>query len=376
MKKFCSQCGTPVEGKFCPNCGAPVQQEEAPKPQRELMTPETASGAMTPKRIFALIMAGLFAVRAVVCAYEVLRTMEFLHLLSDITDIFYYDGIKGVFNVGIELVFAICGIVRAAGCIALAYTLFLTYKDTRENQAKRQFFAVMLAALVALVGSLLVSVMDWMDFTDVPNEKIFILIAVAGMIVFAFMENRPFIKNFNISSIGNDLKDALDYVVAEAKKAENTVEDRREEAGRPKIDPQISEEGYISMTRTPAKVILLGLITCGIYSLVAWYGLIKDVNKACRQDGKHTAGLLKYILLTLLTCGFYGLFWGYAISNRLQENGKRYGVLISENGTTYLLWQVVGALLCGLGPWIAYIQIIKNCNRIFAAYNEAHGFAQ
>lgn len=37
-----------------------------------------------------------------------------------------------------------------------------------------------------------------------------------------------------------------------------------------------------------------------------------------------------------------------------------------------LMWQIFGAMLCGIGPFIAMNILIKNTNKICEAYNKAH----
>ena len=119
--------------------------------------------------------------------------------------------------------------------------------------------------------------------------------------------------------------------------------------------------------------VVLTIITCGIYGLVFLYSMIQDVNTVCDGDGEHTRGLLGLILLSLVTCGIYSFYWYYCLGNRLANNASRYGMSFQENGTTVLLWLVIGSLLCGLGTWVATYIIIKNCNQLCAAYNRAHG---
>lgn len=119
--------------------------------------------------------------------------------------------------------------------------------------------------------------------------------------------------------------------------------------------------------------ILLNFLTCGIYSWYFIYALARDVNAACAGDGRSTAGLLKLILLSFITCGFYSFYWHYALGNRLAANAPRYGLAFQENGTTVLLWQFIGALLCGIGPFVAMHIIIKNTNSLCGAYNYQHG---
>ena len=96
-----------------------------------------------------------------------------------------------------------------------------------------------------------------------------------------------------------------------------------------------------------------------------------DVNIACDGDGENTSGLVAFVLLSLITCGIYAWFWYYNLGNRLAANGPRYGLSIQENGTTVLLWQIFGAFICGIGPFVAMHILIKNSNKICNAYNRA-----
>ena len=119
--------------------------------------------------------------------------------------------------------------------------------------------------------------------------------------------------------------------------------------------------------------IILTIVTCGIYSYYFIYKMAKDVNVACEGDGSSTAGLLQLMVLSFLTCGIYSWIWYYKLGNRLSENAPRYGMTFTENGTTVLLWNVFGIILCGIGSFIAMNILIKNTNKICHAYNQAHG---
>lgn len=88
---------------------------------------------------------------------------------------------------------------------------------------------------------------------------------------------------------------------------------------------------------------------------------------------KTDRSLLTYIILTIITCGIYAWIWYYSLGNRLAENAPRYGMTFQENGTTVLLWQIFGAFLCFIGPFIAMNILIKNTNRICDAYNRVNG---
>lgn len=139
--------------------------------------------------------------------------------------------------------------------------------------------------------------------------------------------------------------------------------------------PAAAPMGYgpVKSDRSLIGWLLLSIVTCGIYSYYFLYCLARDINTMCQEDGDSTAGIAAFILLSFVTCGFYALYWYYKIGNRLQANAPRYGLVFQENGTTILMWQIVGALLCGLGPIFAMNIIIKNTNAMATVYNTRLG---
>ncbi len=120
-------------------------------------------------------------------------------------------------------------------------------------------------------------------------------------------------------------------------------------------------------------LVLLSIVTCGIYFYVFVYQLISDVDVACEGDGDETPGFWLFFLLTIVTCGIYAYFWYYKLGNRLANNCARYGIPTNENGTAVLLWMLFGAFMCGVGPFIAWNIIITNTNNVCMGYNRAHG---
>lgn len=137
---------------------------------------------------------------------------------------------------------------------------------------------------------------------------------------------------------------------------------------------QNTNKGYqvLSTNRSLISYILLSFITCGIYGFYFIYKLAQDVNIACADDGSRTPGLATYIILSFITCGFYSFYWEYKIGNRIAQNAPRYGLVVSENGTSILMWRIFGMLLCGIGSFVGLHILIKNANTICAAYNQKH----
>jgi hypothetical protein len=140
---------------------------------------------------------------------------------------------------------------------------------------------------------------------------------------------------------------------------------------------------FTGVPRTPVKTdrsllmyILLTLVTCGIYGWIFIYELAKDVNQMCQEDGDKVGGLGAYIFLSLITCGIYSWYWMYKVQNRLNAAGPRYGVQIPENGTTVILWYVVGMLICAICSFIGMNIVIKSANKVGAAYNAKYFYNQ
>lgn len=119
--------------------------------------------------------------------------------------------------------------------------------------------------------------------------------------------------------------------------------------------------------------LLLTTVTCGIYGIIFMWNLIKDLNdvsSAKEPDGWKSPNLIVLTLLILVTCGFYSLYWIYKMGNTIQRTGENYGERIDENGTTLLLWVLLGSWVCGLGAFVTYHLMFRNMNTICRRYNE------
>lgn len=125
--------------------------------------------------------------------------------------------------------------------------------------------------------------------------------------------------------------------------------------------------------RSLATYIILTFLTCGIYSIFFWYSYTEDVNAMCRGDGEESMNYILVLLLSVITCGIYGLYWFYKQANRLRKAGTRYGVAIAEGGGEFLMWYLVGCLICFVGSFLSFNVLIKNANLIADAYNRQNG---
>ncbi len=173
--------------------------------------------------------------------------------------------------------------------------------------------------------------------------------------------------------MANSAEQSLGSAINEMKDSFNG-RDNVGDSNRPGAGGVVNMPERLTEDRSLLIYFLLSLITCGIYSFYFVYKMAHDTNVACAGDDENTSGLVVYILLSLITCGFYSYYWQYKIGNRLAANAPKYGLHFQENGTTILMWDLFGMLLCCLGPWIAMHILIKNSNAICRAYNRSMGF--
>lgn len=128
--------------------------------------------------------------------------------------------------------------------------------------------------------------------------------------------------------------------------------------------------------RSMLMLILLSAVTCGIYGVIFYWKLYKDLNDVCRaremDDSQKSPNYLVFCLFTIFSCGLYAFYWEYKQGNRVQRAGESYGVRIDENGTTLLLWSILGAFICALGPIVAQYLMIKNINTLCKCYNQEY----
>ena len=118
------------------------------------------------------------------------------------------------------------------------------------------------------------------------------------------------------------------------------------------------------------KILVLSLLTCGIYGLINTHHMIKDLNVIAADDGKVTPGLFKLILLSTVTCGIYGIVWYYKFGDRIENAGKTYGIDVKANGTVTLLLILIGAAIAGIGPMVWLFFVLQDLNNLSWAYND------
>lgn len=128
---------------------------------------------------------------------------------------------------------------------------------------------------------------------------------------------------------------------------------------------------FYSNVKGLLKLILLSIITFGIYPLVIFSVVSDDINTvASRYDGRKT---MHFCLLTFviapITFGIAALVWYNNISDRIGTELKRRGIDYSFGAGTYWGWAFLGSLLFGIGPLVYIHKLFKAVNLMNADYN-------
>lgn len=126
----------------------------------------------------------------------------------------------------------------------------------------------------------------------------------------------------------------------------------------------------VKANRSVLTFFVLCIITCGIYGLFFIYDYASDVNEMCKDDGKHTTGLIATCLLSIITCGIYGIVWWYLVSNRVGYAYERKFSKKDFNGDTFILWYILGAFVCFICSFVAYSKLFTCSNAVAAQHNQ------
>ena len=118
------------------------------------------------------------------------------------------------------------------------------------------------------------------------------------------------------------------------------------------------------------KLILLSIITLGIYGIVVMSGVSTDINiVASRYDGRKTMHFcLVLFIFSWLTCGIVPLVWYHRISDRIGTELARRGIDYNFGAGTFWGWGFFGVLIL-VGPFIYTYKLLKSMNLLCADYN-------
>lgn len=134
---------------------------------------------------------------------------------------------------------------------------------------------------------------------------------------------------------------------------------------------QTAPVGQLKTNRGLVKLILLSMITFGIYAIVVYSSISNDINViASRYDGRKT---MHYCLLCFIvapiTLGIGALVWFHKISARIGNELRRRGIAYSFGAADFWLWNIIGSLIV-VGPFIYTYKLFKAMNLLSEHYNK------
>ncbi|HEY3329231.1 MAG TPA: DUF4234 domain-containing protein [Capsulimonadaceae bacterium] len=104
----------------------------------------------------------------------------------------------------------------------------------------------------------------------------------------------------------------------------------------PSMPPHAFPKGIY---REPGVVLLLSLVTCGIYYLYWIYVASAEINAYL---GERDTDPLVEVLLALLTCYLYTTYWDYKVGRKIARMQELAGVTVVDNSILYLILNIVG----------------------------------
>lgn len=302
-----------------------------------------------------------------------------------------------LFSTLINVLITVLSIVSVA---FVAYSLFTVGRQWNKKDNQDLFNLLLVSSvflIIVRIIDLIIKRNSYYFFRPVASLILIILVIALPAIIYALtiasghtiyepgylnkLSNTEFLKSEIMESFGLFMRE-IEKIAAKFSKDTSAGANRPGQAQKMSTNGDLGANAYkytedagdykgmLKENRSLLLFILLNIITCGIYSFYFIHTAARDANIACSGDGDHTSGLLKYIILSFITCGIYSIYWDYALANRLAANGSRYGYTIQENGSTYLLWLLLGWWICGLGIFVARNITIKNLNKICRGYNQ------
>ncbi|HEU4406376.1 MAG TPA: DUF4234 domain-containing protein [Polyangiaceae bacterium] len=91
--------------------------------------------------------------------------------------------------------------------------------------------------------------------------------------------------------------------------------------------------------REPVTVLLLSIVTCGVYFLIWKYQTTEELRQA---SGDNSINPMLDIVLTVVLCGLWGVYADYRNAKKLFELAQAAGMQRSDQSTIVLVLDLVG----------------------------------
>jgi len=122
-------------------------------------------------------------------------------------------------------------------------------------------------------------------------------------------------------------------------------------------DRESFQNSYVGERREGWIILLLSIITCGIYSFYWLYVTMEDINKAAGEQRIDST----LLLIGSIFCAPVMWVALYKIDKNLQQLSQQHGTHYTDN---FILWLLL-TIFCGVGVIVAYFQASKGLNDIW-----------
>ncbi len=135
-------------------------------------------------------------------------------------------------------------------------------------------------------------------------------------------------------------------------------------------DEPVIKPKPLKTDRKPLKVIILTILTLGIYDVFFWTDVGYDVNKLAKpHDGEKSMNYVLAWLLGRLTYGIFVIVWAHKISGRIGRELERREIAYEFSASTYWLWCALGSLIL-VGPIVYIVKACRAMNLLSEDYNK------
>jgi len=119
---------------------------------------------------------------------------------------------------------------------------------------------------------------------------------------------------------------------------------------------------YIGKYRTGLSVILLSIVTCGIYLFYWYYQTMEDINKVSNEFRINSTALI----IGSIFCSPIMFVIDYKVDEELARIFEKEGLFYEKK---FILWLLL-SLFCGIGGLVAICHITRALNTLWAKREE------
>ena len=126
----------------------------------------------------------------------------------------------------------------------------------------------------------------------------------------------------------------------------------------------------LQTNRSMIKLMILNILTLGIYSIVFFIPFSYDLDKvAPKRDRSKTMNYIFAYLLAIFTFSIVLVIWHYQIAKRVNEALERRNIDYSFGMTDFWGWYFFGSFIF-VGPFVYFHKLCKAMNLLCESYNE------